>query len=226
MFFFGVHYASLTIVNYLISFDDTSSSGALVSNVSHKCCHVYERKKTKTIGSNGSFAVFRTNLSLNVNYYFYESKRISLGCAHPSFPGVFSRISYYSEWSIATICQLSSEPPIEYDCANVTAPSEENSVPITVIIQFDDHPGEISWSIGQTESESVLVNVTEEIDTAAQSRSQETVFLPPGSNLTFTIRDRYGDGLCCNTPVSTNGKERREGSTISMFFMKCLSGSH
>ena len=82
------------------------------------------------------------------------------------------------------------------------APSQENSVPITVIIQFDDHPGEISWSIGLSDSETVLVNMTEEIDTIARSRSQETVFLPPGSNLTFTIRDRYGDGLCCTTPVS------------------------
>lgn len=81
-------------------------------------------------------------------------------------------------------------------------PSQENSVPITVIIQFDDHPGEISWSIGLAESKTILVNVTEEIDTVARSRSQETVFMPPGSDLTFTIRDRYGDGLCCTTPVS------------------------
>jgi len=122
------------------------------------------------------------------------------GCAHPSFPGVYSRISNYFEWIIATICQLSSKPPLEYDCANVMAPSDENSVPITVIIQYDDHPGEISWSIGPAESELLLVNVTEDADEAAQSRSQETIFLSPGSNLMFTIRDRYGDGLCCNIP--------------------------
>lgn len=136
------------------------------------------------------------------------------GCAHPSFPGVYSRVSYYSEWAIATICQLSSEPPLEYDCANVMAPSQENSVPITVIIQFDDHPGEISWSIGRVESDTILVNVTEEINTVARSRSQETVFLPPGSDLIFTIRDRYGDGLCCTTPVSRNFNDCCVGYSI------------
>ena len=139
---------------------------------------------------------------MNANGSFLCNARILSGCAHPSFPGVYSRISNYSEWVIATICQFSSEPPIEYDCANVMAPSDEKSVPITVILQYDDHPGEISWSIGRAESELVLVNVTEDADAAAQSRSQETIFLPPGSNLTFTIRDRYGDGLCCNIPVS------------------------
>ena len=131
--------------------------------------------------------------------------------AHPSFPGVYSRVSYYSNWAISTICQLSSAPPLEYDCANVMAPSQENSVPITVIIQFDDHPGEISWSMGLAGSDSILVNVTEELDTVARSRSQETVFLAPGSNVTFTIRDRYGDGLCCTTPVSKNQNGCRAG---------------
>lgn len=82
------------------------------------------------------------------------------------------------------------------------APSQENPVPITIVIQFDDHPGEISWSIGYVESETILVNVTEELNTIARSRSQKTVFLPPGANLSFTIRDRYGDGLCCTQPVS------------------------
>ncbi|MGK3755466.1 MAG: hypothetical protein ACI8RD_007776 [Bacillariaceae sp.] len=133
------------------------------------------------------------------------------GCAHPSFPGVYSRISYHSDWSIGTICQISSKPPIEYDCANVKAPSEEKSVPITIIIQFDDHPGEISWAIEEEQTGSPLVNVTEDMNNAeAQSRSQETVFLPPGSNVTFKIRDRYGDGLCCNTPVSNkNGSKHK-----------------
>ena len=55
------------------------------------------------------------------------------------------------------------------------APSEENSVPITIVIQFDDHPGEISWSIGYGQSEIVLVNVTEELNTVARSKSQKTV---------------------------------------------------
>ena len=124
------------------------------------------------------------------------------GCAHPSFPGVYARVSYFSEWAIATICELSSEPPQEYDCANVEPPSQESSVPVTVVIQFDDNPGEISWSISHAVSGAVLVNVTEGLDTVARSRSQETVFVPLGSLLTFTIRDRYGDGLCCAAPGS------------------------
>ncbi|KAL3938223.1 MAG: hypothetical protein SGARI_001825, partial [Bacillariaceae sp.] len=70
------------------------------------------------------------------------------GCAHEYFPGVFSRVSYFADWIKMTICEISNNPPPEFNCGNVvTLPSDENSVPVTVVLQLDDHPAEISWSI-------------------------------------------------------------------------------
>ncbi len=125
------------------------------------------------------------------------------GCAQPYFPGVFSRVSYFAEWIKTTICDISSNPPLEYDCGNAIAVStEENSVPITVILQLDDRPTEISWSFVRKETNTVLVNVIPGTYTVVQSQSQETIFLPSGSINYFKIFDRGGDGLCCDTPVS------------------------
>lgn len=105
-----------------------------------------------------------------------------------------------------TICSISSNPPPEYNCGNVvTLPSEENSVPVTVILQLDDHPAEISWSIVRKETDTTLVNVLAGTYDTAQATTMETVFLPPGSNNYFKIFDAYGDGLCCDTPVSYFG---------------------
>jgi hypothetical protein len=102
-----------------------------------------------------------------------------------------------------TICEISANPPPDYDCGNVVAlPSEENSVPVTVIIQFDDFPIETSWSIVRKETDTLLVNVPEGTYTTAQATTQETVFLPPGSNNYFQIFDKQGNGLCCDSPVS------------------------
>ncbi|KAL3924346.1 MAG: hypothetical protein SGARI_006052, partial [Bacillariaceae sp.] len=123
------------------------------------------------------------------------------GCAHQYFPGVFSRVSYFSEWVKLTICSISSNPPTEFNCGNVvTLPTDENSVPVTIVLQLDDHPAEISWSIVRKETDTTLVNVLAGTYTVAQETIQETVFLPPGSNNYFKIFDAYGDGLCCDTP--------------------------
>jgi hypothetical protein len=107
-----------------------------------------------------------------------------------------------------SICEISNNPPPEYDCGNVVAlPSEENSVPITVIIQLDDFPTETSWSIVRRETDTLLVNVPEGTYTTAQATTQETVFLPPGSNNYFQIFDGHGNGLCCETPVSVRNED-------------------
>ncbi|KAG7353653.1 peptidase S8 family protein [Nitzschia inconspicua] len=123
------------------------------------------------------------------------------GCAHPYYPGVFSRVSSFSGWAKMTVCEISSNPPPEYDCGNVAAlPTEDDSVPITIIIQLDDHPTETAWSIIRKETNTVLVNVVQGTYTVAQKTMHETVFLPPGSNIFFRILDEHGDGLCCDTP--------------------------
>ncbi len=99
------------------------------------------------------------------------------------------------------MCEISNNSPVEYDCANVALPSDEDSVPVTIIIQFDDHPGEVAWSLTRKETETVLASVTAGTYTgSSQSSAKETVFLTPGSNIVFKIEDQYGDGLCCDPP--------------------------
>jgi hypothetical protein len=114
-----------------------------------------------------------------------------------------------------TICEISANPPHEYDCGNVVAlPTEENSVPITVILQLDDFPSETSWSIVRKETDTLLVNVPQGTYTKAQVTTQETVFLPPGSNNYFQIFDGHSNGLCCETPVCV-------ATTISPVVVTC-----
>jgi hypothetical protein len=118
---------------------------------------------------------------------------------------VYGRVSDQSEWIKSTICQISSNPPADFDCANnyppVLVPGYgSDSVPVTIIIQFDDYPEEISWSIKEKETGNVLVEVPTGTYNGKRSRVQETVFLPAGSTFLFAIQDSHGDGLCCNSP--------------------------
>jgi hypothetical protein len=127
------------------------------------------------------------------------------GCALPAFPGVYGRVSDQIEWIKSTICQISSNPPADFDCANIYPPvlvpgDGRVSVPVTIIIQFDDFPEEISWSITEKEAGNVLVEVPAGAYNGDRSRVQETVFLPAGSTFVFSIEDNFGDGLCCNSP--------------------------
>ena len=39
-----------------------------------------------------------------------------VGCAHPNFPGVYSRISDQTEWIVASVCEISNNPPDYFRC--------------------------------------------------------------------------------------------------------------
>jgi hypothetical protein len=128
------------------------------------------------------------------------------GCALAAFPGVYGRVSHQIEWIRATACQISSDPPPEFQCQNyANNPNPGNpgngaaSVPVTVVIQFDDFPEEIGWSISDRTTGISILEVPIGAYSRERSRVQETVFLPAGSTYFFTIDDSYGNGLCCNT---------------------------
>ena len=122
------------------------------------------------------------------------------GCAMPTFPGVYSRISDQIDWIQSTICQISSKPPPEIDCSQVSSPGGiARAVPVTIILQFDDYPAETGWSIKNKESDTKLVEVPAGTYEVAQALTPETVFLPVGETYIFEIQDTFGDGLCCST---------------------------
>ena len=66
---------------------------------------------------------------------------------------------------------------------------------IDVSVTFDDHPGEISWTITDDEGQDVHLSGLY-VSLGAGSTIEEHVCLPEGC-YTFTINDTYGDGLCC-----------------------------
>jgi hypothetical protein len=124
---------------------------------------------------------------------------------------VYGRVSHQIEWIRATTCQISADPPADFRCQDYPdLPAPENPgnpgngdtsvVPVTVVIQFDDFPEEIGWSISDSRTGVPIVEVPIGTYTGQRSRVQETVFLPGGMSYFFTVDDTYGDGLCCNTP--------------------------
>jgi hypothetical protein len=111
-------------------------------------------------------------------------------------------VSNQFEWIRSQVCELSSEPPDYFDC-NAPTPPPAQDIEITIAIQFDDFPMEISWLLkddtfyGQTASEMPP-------DSYADQEQQASVFhsvtVKERSTYSFIITDKGGDGLCCYTP--------------------------
>lgn len=158
------------------------------------------------------------------------------GCANPNFPGVYSRVSHHATWIRQQVCRRSVRPPSEYHCddddhGDVDGDSAaENhhgvhSVPVTLIIEFDDHPGDLSWSIRRRQTDTVLVNVEVGTYTSSQAQTQvrEQVYLPsPSAHYILTIQDHYGDGLCCDVPGSYRLVLGRSSSDDAAFVVDSL----
>lgn len=100
------------------------------------------------------------------------------------------------EWLTRTICDISDAVPDYLDC-EATAPIP--TIPVMVMIQFDDFPKETGWSIESATDGTVLVDVPAGTYQDAGNRVQQTVYLPAGGDYIFHITDTFGDGLCCNS---------------------------
>ncbi|KAL7540363.1 hypothetical protein ACHAWF_006660 [Thalassiosira exigua] len=132
-----------------------------------------------------------------------------IGCASPTFPGVYSRISSQYEWIRSTVCQHAGSglAPDSFDCGSngatgalfsVDENSDEFRSSVTLEVSLDEQPEEFSWMV------STLTGQT----------SQFVAAIPPGfysgyKNYTFhhklqtspdqfyriSLRDTFGDGL-------------------------------
>lgn len=121
------------------------------------------------------------------------------GCALESFPGVYSRVSSKIEWLKYNICRMSTAPPEYLNCQR-TPTIPPVSIPVTIFIQFDDFPEELSWSIQDEIGVNTFAEAPFGTYTEARSRIRETVYLPGGQRFVFRVEDSFGDGLCCNQP--------------------------
>ena len=136
-------------------------------------------------------------------------------CAHPDFPGVYSRISYHLEWIANQVCQVSENPPAPFKCSSPLLPSsnvaqqterrpvasDQGYVPVKLRIIFDDYASEISWTLKDSSGFDVAAAPFKWYENGRE-RAERTFFLVERETYFFSIQDSYRDGLCCRSPGS------------------------
>ncbi len=89
--------------------------------------------------------------------------------------------------------------PTQEPTASPTAPSPTSDcVPFEMSIMTDNYPGETTWSLTKGCSDEVVLSGGP--FSKANTLYTENKCLPRGS-YTFTIKDSYGDGNCCDNGV-------------------------
>jgi len=123
-----------------------------------------------------------------------------LGCAHESFPGVYSRISSQFDWIKEHVCLFSEAPPDEFGCEKADRKDNENKGnkrAVTVEIMLDRFPKETGWLIRNEGGTSVAYIPIGGYKSVQESEKHifATVHLHVDHNYEFIMLDSYGDGL-------------------------------
>ncbi|CAB9499955.1 Vitamin K-dependent protein C (Fragment) [Seminavis robusta] len=138
-------------------------------------------------------------------------------CAHPDFPGVYSRVSHLWDWIASQVCSVSREPPLGFKCHamagingllagsgtnNVGQQSTTSSsqlVAVTLKIRFDSYASEVGWTLKDSSGKTIAAMPYNSYEDG-RTRAIRTFFIPEGRQYTFIIEDSYRDGLCCTQP--------------------------
>jgi len=129
------------------------------------------------------------------------------GCANPNYPGVYARVSNQIDWINGILsnwgdctsdadctdggtCQIAS-------CQSGACKYESdptNSVEMSIEIKTDKYPGETTWYFKDTSS-------SKQVFSGGPYTEQYTLYTDTKGmchgNYIFTMKDSYGDGICC-----------------------------
>jgi len=144
-----------------------------------------------------------------------------IGCARPEYPGVYSRISNQISWIKETVCAEHGTPKPGF-C--ITGPTPSPPTPcagpvVTVKVTTDNYPGETGWTLVNKCTGATVFELGTGTYSAPNTLYEEEVCAPP-AQLTFTITDSWGDGLCCSYGsgsyvVEKDGSQVASGESFS-----------
>lgn len=121
-----------------------------------------------------------------------------LGCANPTFPGVYSRVTSASDWINKMVCEWAEKPPESFGCNKDTPVDDPNveKYPVTVDIMLDRFPKETGWLIrSQATGKSVFYIAIGKYKSVTDSEKHIVVKvdLKVNESYEFIMLDSYGD---------------------------------
>jgi len=131
-----------------------------------------------------------------------------IGCASPTFPGVYSRISSQYEWIRETVCEHSLSAPEDFECGESGGSNaglslfeddaDDSKSYVTLEVSLDEQPHEFSWMVSTLTGQSDKLIAT--IPPGFYSGFKNYTFhhkleVNPDQFHRISLRDTFGDGL-------------------------------
>jgi hypothetical protein len=129
---------------------------------------------------------------------------------------VYARVSGSIDWIEQSICELSDTPPDWCsDAPHQPTPQPKSGPTATTIsgpldisfrvdVQYDKFPKEFSWYIKDVASGKKLAGYPRKSVKKGHKFLQVPVNLTLGGDYVLGMRDKFGDGICCN-PITGEG---------------------
>ena len=142
-----------------------------------------------------------SDLQLGVTSYGF-------GCANPTLPGIYARVSYVADWIAENVCRLSLDPPPQFNCTTPIPSPDFTGEMQNVTFQFTvdtEFPEETGWILQGLVDDVLVTYHNEPIGSyrdamlSNNSTVSTTISLPNNREYVFTIFDSFGDGNVAGT---------------------------